>query len=75
MTLITYYRVAKQDKWIVLYKYRTMNSISDPCEKELNEPILFYNNFVIKPSEEFGKGDDMSPIKITPSQLMLENLQ
>jgi hypothetical protein len=31
--------------------------------KELNEPVLFYENFVIKSTEEFGKSDDLSPIK------------
>lgn len=31
--------------------------------KELNEPVLFYKNFVIKSTEEFGKSDDLSPIK------------
>lgn len=74
---ITLLKCHKYDFFNVLINlvFKILKTYVKHHEKELNEPILFYNNFVIKPSEEFGKGDDMSPIKITPSQLMLENLQ
>ena len=41
--------------------------------QELNEPVLFYDNFVIKSTEEFGTTDNLSPIKsFSTIDLLLE---